>query len=68
VFGFVEAECKKDEKLIGGGGGFANTGPVGGKAVEESRPAPQRNAWLVQGDAQAAGGGTLRAYAICLPR
>lgn len=68
VFGGVEAECKQNEKLIGGGGGFVGINPPGLKTLEESRPAPQQNEWQVRGNAEAAGGGTLRAFAICLPK
>lgn len=68
VVGGVEAACRQNEKLIGGGGGFLDVNPPGLKTLEESRPATQQNEWQVRGNAQAAGGGTLRAFAICLPK
>ncbi len=58
-----------DEKLIGGGGGFVNVGSPVGAVLVESKPAPKQNAWEVRGYTDPlSAGGTLRAYAICLPR
>jgi hypothetical protein len=63
----VVAHCKKNERLIGGGGGWDGTGTIrsSGPTTQDVPPAPA-TAYAVQGETAVAN--TLEARALCLPK